>query len=323
MAISPWLYGIDGQFGSWKTSSSVKLIRDVMIGKNVFIFTNIKLNFSAPNIYRYKEVYYTSGTDKKGLPIKVKNYWLLDVFRFCGELKKFCDDNKVARKDRPRIFIFDDEAGITFNQNDRSKLPLEFVDYLLQVRKLNVTCFLIAQKYKNIAIQLREHIFEVFYTKKLFFLDFFGFIELRRKEVELDWKTVVDAFYEKDENWNKHIVEYPRDSSVEVLRPRGTRRHYDDRRLNKAFDSYPISSLGTDLVWFFETIKKVLQFSILSLWQSQDVTSNDFKHHQICDFDLTNSQKADNVDCLDNQGTSGDRLGRIRGLLLGSHKASV
>ena len=47
------------------------------------------------------------------------------------------------------------------------------LDYLLQVRKINVRLFLAAQKYKNIARQLREHIESVFYFRPLFNISFF------------------------------------------------------------------------------------------------------------------------------------------------------
>lgn len=222
------------------------------------IFTNVQINSNAENLYIYKETLSETSTQELA-NWRVKettkiHYWMLDVLKLIWEIDNKRrrnietiiewsgeDPHKVRsqfRNKRLKYYIFDDEAGIVFNQHTWKTFPQEFFEYLLQVRKINVYVVLAAQRFKNISMQLREHIDSVFYFRPFLWLNYFKnkFWQVRIKEVETDWSTSMRKYVARDDQGNNVVKEVPIDSMVERMWKPSRYKYYDDLYLNKKFD---------------------------------------------------------------------------------------
>lgn len=234
MALDPGIYAIDWQFGSWKTLIMTRYIVQLYKDPRNIIITNIKLHFTAPNVLNIDDIIDLS-TDEKGK--KQVKYSFLDVLQFIWQEDEKIRDLKIKRNDRLKRFLFLDEWGILLNQHNRKNFPYETYDFLLQVRKINVFFFLGVQKFKNLTMQIREHVTAVLYFRPLFWLRFFKKTvgTVRMKQVDVEGVTETRKYLAKDDKGDLVAKEEPIDWFLEYIRKPSWFKFYDDLYLNKKF----------------------------------------------------------------------------------------
>jgi len=235
MSLTPGIYAVDWRFGSWKTLIMTRRLTKLYPNPKNIIFTNIKLNFTSPNIYQYDDII-DLWTDEKTNKPKQK-FTILEVLELIWQLDDISRQSQIKRDDRIRYRIFADEWWIIFNQHERSKFPIEILQFLLQSRKLNIHLFFWVQKFKNLSNQLREHVSSVFYFRPFLWLPFLKnyFWEIRNKEVDNEWITETIKYKAEDWQWNTVQKEIPIDEHVEYIYKPSRYKYYDDLYLNKKF----------------------------------------------------------------------------------------
>lgn len=255
MALDPWIYAIDGQFWSGKTLIMTRYIVQLYRDPRNIIITNIKLHFEAPNVMRIDDIIDLWVNEKWQ---RVTKYTFLDVLQYIWQQDDKIRTLHIKRNDRLRWFIMLDEWWILLNQHNRKQFPFETYDYMLQVRKINVYFFLWVQKFKNLSMQIREHVTSVLYFRPLFWLKFLKnkIWVIRIKSVDVDWVTETRKYLAKDDKGDLVTKEEPIDSMLEYLRKPSRFRFYDDLYLNKKFtdvelmiDYSPIQSHIDDYLW--------------------------------------------------------------------------
>ena len=105
-----------------------KMIFDLYKNPQNIIFTNIKLKFNSKNI-----IYFEDND-------------LLKLFILIDKIAKIQNNpDIVKRKERLKFFIFLDEAAILFNSTDLKEFKItnnKMLDYLYQIRKINICLFI-------------------------------------------------------------------------------------------------------------------------------------------------------------------------------------
>ncbi len=233
------------------------------------VFTNIKMEYTAPNLFFYPDVvHYTDPFNGSKHTFK---HWLLDILEYLHNQYHEMRNKWIRRDDRIRFYIIVDEAWLIFNQHNRKNLSPDFLTHLFQIRKYNGWLFFCAQKYKNIAMQFREHVLGEYYLKP----SFWSFLprlkhqsEVRFREVDLEGNTLMYEYEAKDENGDRIVKAYPVDSKVQVFRRDKVRHTYDDLYFNSALahvdpqlDYSPVSDhIGSVVkevrLWYFEKKRK-------------------------------------------------------------------
>lgn len=283
MAAKPGLMSTDGVYGAWKTTFATWLILEALKDPNTYVFSNIWLNFTHSRVVYYEET--TDVFDPNTKKMRTE-YGLLKVLRFIWQFVTDLRANGCPRDKLPRFIIVEDEAGITYNQHDRLNFPLEFMNYLLQVRKIQITCRLVAQNFMNITKQIRQHVSYV-YTLRNFFDAEDGFrsrfVNVYREERD-DNNNVICDRYRAYDNWVPYIDEVPRRKRVKWLYKPHMRPFYDDLHLNKPLPFYPYKSFPQEFVgiayYALEYITKKLQKKKLALKDPKFLEKTDNKHSE-------------------------------------------
>lgn len=198
------------------------------------IITNIKLHFDAPNVMNIDDII-DLWLDEKGK--QQTKYSFLDVLQYIGQVDDQIRELHIKRWDRLRWFLFLDEWWILLNQHNRKSFPFETYDFLLQVRKINVYFFLGVQKFKNLTMQIREHVTAVLYFRPLLGLRFLKkkVWSIRMKQVDVEGVTETRKYMAKDDKGDLVTKEEPIDRHIEYLRKPSRFKFYDDLYLNKKF----------------------------------------------------------------------------------------
>lgn len=207
---------------------------------NAVIFTNIKMNYEAPNLYFFKDYIRTGEKDKKGKPIW--KYGLLDLLDYFYLVKESQEYAQLKRAHRPRFFIVIDEAAIIFNKYERSKLPPDFDQHIRQIRKYNGYLFFVSQNFLWLSIQFRNHIDWCFYFRPFLDSNFFAerFWEIRASKRKEDWTVKTYQYVAKDDQGNDVIKEKPIDKNVDRIYKPSRWKTYDDLYLNMKFDDVKV-----------------------------------------------------------------------------------
>lgn len=154
------IYGIDGQFGSGKTSFAV-FIANRYQGENVCIWTNAKLN-----TVLIKNVYYFEDDDLLGALRSVN--FINDVERCFNGFET--ESNNLVRWHRHKftrhILIFD-EAGAIANGRDSKNFDNVITEYVNQNRKEFMDIYIVTADGGQAEKSLRRFVDWWFYSKPL------------------------------------------------------------------------------------------------------------------------------------------------------------
>lgn len=253
-----WIYW---GFGSWKTIGAVILIT-MKLSQWQIVFTNILLDRKyLPNPDNY--FYFQDMADFYDI---LAFSWLfaMKVSEFSKtQVEKWLP--AYPRGFRPKINVFFDEMGIFANAKDFKEIHKEFwkdlQQYVLQLRKLHVTCFLIIQRPKQLVSDLRVHV-----TGWLKFKPLWGWESLWKyawsyylQELDQDtFHVITEKKHAHDEKWNQYSYEVPQERvSFKVWWKPKYFKYYDDLFLNKIFDTE--SPFRWDYLWksqFFDKLKQ-------------------------------------------------------------------
>lgn len=248
--LNPWIMGVDGEFWAWKTNMMSYMLERFSRDPYTICFTNIKINYERENIIFYEDIL-DAWYNEKGK--KNTTFWMLEILKIIWQIDNLQRKANTTRANRLRFYIFQDEWGIIFNQHARSKFPLAFFDYLLQVRKINVTIFLWVQLFTNLSKQLREHIARVFYFEP--FLGYFtSFWSIRCKKLDVEGNIRMKQYLAKDEQGDYITKEKPIDQHVKYWYKPRYYKLYDDLYLNKKF---------TNEVIHFPSSEKIINSAML------------------------------------------------------------
>ena len=168
------LYGIYGGFGSGKSlGATIMMIRKLAAGE--LVFSNIKLNRNyIPNPQNY---YFFEDFDHFYDVLAFSGLFAMQVSAY-NERQTSLGYKPFARGSRPRINIFFDETGIFANAKDykamHDKYGIDLQTYILQCRKLFVSCYFIIQRPSQLVLDLRGHINYWITFKPLFGSSFWG-----------------------------------------------------------------------------------------------------------------------------------------------------
>lgn len=233
-----WIYG-----GFWDGKTLWAVIMILMkLQKGEIVFTNISLDRKyLPNPDNY---FYFESMDHFYDILAMSWLFAMKVSEFS---KKQLELGYPAypRGFRPRINVFFDEMGIFANAKDFKEIHAEYwkdlQQYILQLRKLHVTCFLIIQRPKQLVSDLRGHVSWWLKFKPLFWWGFFQKYAGTYWLQELDQETynvVIEKRHWTDEKGNLYSYDVPMETKAFRVwyKPRYY-KYYDDLYLNKIFDT--------------------------------------------------------------------------------------
>lgn len=253
-----WIFWIYGWFWEWKTLWAVYIILE-KLKKWEIIFSNILL-------------------DKKYLPNPDNYYFFDDMSNFYDILAfswlfamKVSEFSKkevelwflpFPRNFRPKINVFFDETWIFANAKDYKEIHKEYwadlQQYILQMRKLFVTTYLIIQRPHQLVSDLRIHISWWLKFKPLFWINFFKKYCWSYWLQELDpdtFKVICEVHYSYDENGKLYSYDIPQQKRIFWIfwKPLYY-KYYNDLYLNKIFETKFRTNYLSDS-WFFSNLK--------------------------------------------------------------------
>jgi len=236
-----WIYGIYGGFWDWKTLGAVMLIVSKLKSWEV-VFSNIRLDKKyLPNPDNY---YFFSDMDDFHDILNFSGLFAMKASEFSdSEVKKGYP--AYPRGMRPRINIFFDEMGIFANSKDFAKIHSKYwaslQQYILQMRKLFVSTYLIIQRPNQLVSDLRIHIAGWIKFKPLFDSDLFQKYAWKYYLQELDpitFKVVTETKMSYDSSWTLFSYDVPQELVLFKVwyKPRYY-KYYDDLYLNQTFET--------------------------------------------------------------------------------------
>ena len=153
----------------------------------------------------------------------------------------------LSRNLRTQNFIFFDEVWILMNSSAYKNFDTELLDFLLQVRKLNLSIFFWYQKYTDFLAKLRKHIDLNIYFKPLLNISLLKPYTWAYRMNYFDfetWKVLTESYIAKDEQWDYIQKERPLDFHYQWMFWKPSRwKIYDDLFINAKIDFKDIWTL--------------------------------------------------------------------------------
>jgi len=234
--------GIEGQFGSGKTSTAVKIAERA--GPRALVLTNIRVNTQA------KPNWLVFGDDE-----------LMEMLRFAnavndGERLAFCKPRNdapfpyYARGKFTHILILLDEAGASMNNRAWKDFDVAMVEYVNQNRKMRTDIFLVTADGQQVESSLRRFVEQWYYAKPLLPFGFFKDVKLVRCMIkDSEGKPKMLSYLGRDANGDWVVKEKPQDFFVFWYWQPTTWRLYDDWHKNiKDPEKYSLESRSLQLL---------------------------------------------------------------------------
>lgn len=205
------IYGVDGQFASWKTSYVVKIASQLPPGS--IIFTNIKMDRAQiPNVFEFPWNF-------MGLLTVLREINLInDLERYAFTYPKENSTLRYYPRDRfTRFYLFFDESGSSMNASDYKKFDTVLCQYIDQNRKNFENIWLCSADGASNFKGLRKYVDWWYYSKPFMNLPVLNHIKvIRRQKREEDWKTLkLEQFIGLDQNQDMVIKQRPIDEYVD------------------------------------------------------------------------------------------------------------
>jgi len=234
--------GIEGQFGSGKTSTAVKIAERA--GPRALVLTNIRVNTQAkPNWLVFED-------DE-----------LMEMLRFAnavndGERLAFCRPRTdapfpyYARGKFTHIVILLDEAGATANNRAWKDFDTAMVEYINQNRKMRTDIYLVTADGSQVEFSLRRFVEQWYYAKPLLPFGFFKDVKLVRCMMkDSEGKPKMQPYLGRDSNGDWVVKEKPIDYFCFWYWQPTTWRLYDDWHKNiKDPEKYSLESRSLKLL---------------------------------------------------------------------------
>jgi hypothetical protein len=225
------IYGIDGKFGSGKSSTATYLAHRASL-EGTFIWTNIKMNSKRVKNYFYFE-------DDKFLDTLRTVNALNDLERtlFYKE-SKTSDLKQWQRSKFTKHIILFDEVGALANAKEHHKFAVEHIEYINQQRKNFTDMFLITADGEQTVKSLRRFCEQWMYVvpltnmKSLSF--FYNIKTVRIQKRDKDNKPEMEVFVGKDERGDYVKKERPLDFFYDWYYQPSVWDLYDDLHKNIA-----------------------------------------------------------------------------------------
>jgi len=237
------IFGIEGQFGSGKSSTAVKMAE--RYGPNALVLTNIKVNTAL------KPNWKIFGDDDLLEMLRVAN------MKDDGERFKFCEERidgaPFPYYDRGRFsdtVIILDEAGAIANNRSWKEFDEVMCEYLNQNRKMWCDIIIVTADGTQVESSLRRFVEDWVYVEPLW--DFWIFREfkcVRCRKKKKDGSPMMEFYLGRDENGDWVTKERPLDWKLFTYFGPTTWRLYDDLHKNiRDKDKYVLSDRSVDIL---------------------------------------------------------------------------
>ncbi len=259
------LYGIDGQFGSGKTSMSVYMTKQIALQMTkdlakylswwwTIIISNIKMDKEKIPNYFYFE-------DDKLLEVLRSINAINDIERILYWKMTKWWIMKFDRKKFTKFKVFFDESWAIMNNHKKIDNNDIYTEYANQNRKNFMDLYLVSARGAENFKTLRSKVDWWYFVKPLSKLPFLNDIWLiYREQREDDWQTLVmEKFLAKDENGDYIAKERPIREFVDWFWKPWVRGLYDDLHKNIR-DPEKYTNLNKDL------IKNIIEFKANLKW---------------------------------------------------------
>lgn len=246
-----WIFWIEWQFWSWKTSlasymakkkamETVRAIAKKIDWKNSIIISNIKFDKQIiPNSYYFEDskILEMLRTGNAINDIERAIYWKVKT---PGWLTKW------PRKKFLKMYIFFDESWALMNSQKRLKDNETFAQYLNQCRKNNTDIWIISVEGSENNKILRSKVDWWYYVNSINFPFLKDFWIIRRCKKDAEWNIQTIKYLWKDQNGDYVQKEKPMDYYVDFFYKPLSWRNYDDLHKNIK-DSEKYSEIDIDL----------------------------------------------------------------------------
>jgi len=230
------IFGIEGQFGSGKTSTAVKMAE--RYGPNALVLTNIRVNTSL------KPNWHIFGDDDLLEMLRVAN------IKDDAERMKYCEPRDDGapfpyyhRGSFSDTVIILDEAGAIANNRQWKEFDAAICEYANQNRKMNADIIIVTADGSQVEFSLRRFVEDWVYVQPLF--DFWIFKEfkvVRCRKKKKDGSPMMEYYIGKDDNGDWVTKERPLDWHMFWYFGPTTWRLYDDLHKNiRDSDKYLVS----------------------------------------------------------------------------------
>lgn len=221
------IYGIEWQFGSWKTSLAVYLSKKLAKDPNAIIITNIKLSpVFFPNFFYF--------SDEKMLEMLRTINSVNDIERFLywwAKTKYWI--NAWPRKKFLKFYVLFDESWALMNSQKRLWKDNEtFAQYLNQCRKNFTDIFIISVEWWENNKILRSKVDWWYYVKTINFPILKDFWIIRKCKKDEDGNIATIKYLGKDQNGDYIQKEKPHDYYVDYFYKPFVWPLYDDLHKN-------------------------------------------------------------------------------------------